>query len=644
MASHSKGTRTPKTTIVLLIFLVVIIWLGWPLLLDQHSPPIESLGEVAGNDPLAGMGAAGATETPPLPTLAKTNITFDDGLFVLSIMEGVNSHIFIYHPQSLNFTRLTTGKWDDIDPVINPTNTHMAFSSNRSGYWDLYLLELETGVITRITDTSEFDGAPSWSPDGQWLAYESYVENSLEIVIRPLSGNNLPIRLTTDPGADHSPAWSPAGRQIAFVSTRSGENEIWIADLDSVDDRFINVSQNTRIAETHPVWSPNGKQLAWAGKTQGAGGIYFWDNDPPYQPAYYLGVGDWPAWSPDGDQILTLVSSPNESYLTAYSIENSRLYLPPIPLAGPVDGLTWANIQLPSPFPESYNQAARELPTPLWEPEIASVSDLPVGRSRIVIMDDVEAPYPGLNDSVDESFIALREQLSVQVGWDFLATLENAYVPLTTPAQPSLEDSWLYTGRAIAVNTATLNAGWMVVVREDYNEQTYWRLYLRTRLQDGSQGRPLELQTWDFSSRFSGDTRAYEQGGLLVTDPPTGYWLDLTDFARQFGWERQPASSAWRNYFQAARLNEFAYTDGWDWRSAILQIYPPEMLITPTPVSSPTITPTPTPTFTRTPWPTRTPLPTRTPWPSRTPTPTTTPTPTVSPTSTGTFTPTPDYP
>ncbi len=41
------------------------------------------------------------------------------------------------------------------------------------------------------------------------------------------------------------------------------------------------------------------------------------------------------------------------------------------------------------------------------------------------------------------------------------------------------------------------NAGWMVAVREDFGAQTYWRLYLRAQLQDGSLGEPLHSQPWD---------------------------------------------------------------------------------------------------------------------------------------------------
>jgi TolB protein len=247
---------------------------------------------------------------------------------------------------------------------------------------------------------------------------------------------------------------------------------------------------------------------------------------------------------------------------------------------------------------------------------------VPNGRQRIVPLADVAAPQPFLQDLVDEAFQALRASLAARVGWDFLASLENAYVPLTSPLGPGMHEDWLYTGRAFAFNPVPLNAGWMVVMREEYGAETYWRIYLRTRFQDGTQGRPLRSLPWDFSARNGDDPRYYEQGGALAQSIPPGYWLDFTEFALAYGWERLPALSTWRSSYPAARFNEFVHTGLLDWRSAMQEVYPEEALNTPTPIPTPTLTPTATRPPTRTPYPTRTPTATRT--PTSTPTPTTT--------------------
>ena len=117
---------------------------------------------------------------------------------------------------------------------------------------------------------------------------------------------------------------------------------------------------------------------------------------------------------------------------------------------------------------------------------------MPAERWHIVPIEDVQLESAGLHALVEPSFKQLRQRVILESGWDPLASLENTFVPFTTPLEPGLEQDWLYTGRAFALNTLMLNAGWMSVQREDLADQTYWRVFIRVRNQDGSQGIPLK--------------------------------------------------------------------------------------------------------------------------------------------------------
>jgi TolB protein len=333
--------------------------------------------------------------------------------------------------------------------------------------------------------------------------------------------------------------------------------------------------------------------------------------------------------------MISALIMPNNAYLTGYELETAGLLMPPLELPGSVNGIVWTEQQLPDPLPEPFAQAAVLTPEHDWQPALTSATDIPNGRQRVVTIDDLEAPYPMLNDLVDESFLVMRDRLAELIGWDFLSSLENAFVPLTSPPSPGMLEDWLYTGRAISINPAPLNAGWMAVVREEYGAETYWRVYLRTRFQDGTQGMPMHHLPWNFNARNSGDPRYYEQGGTFAAQVPQGYWLDFTQLAISYGWKRLPALTTWQSSMRASRFNEFISIEGHDWFSAMYEIYPAEALATPTPIPPPTLTPTATRRPTRTPVPTRTPMPTRTPTATRTPTLTPTPTltlPTATPT------------
>jgi TolB protein len=481
----------------------------------------------------------------------------------------------------------------------------VAFASNQNGYWDLELLDLSTGKTTRLTDTPEYDAAPSWSPDGAFLSYESYQNGSLDILVRSITDANQVFPLTQDPASDTSPAWSPLGREIAFVSNRSGEPEIWCANLDlSGDDRFSNISQSPQSVESHPSWSPDGNQLAWASTNLDSGltGIYVWDNRSPDTPAHWIVSGDWPVWQ-SNNNLATLLTAPNQTYLAGYT-DNGSIFLPPALLPGSVNGLTFGNTN--TQLPGSFQEIANIKPTALYN---ATITPIPANLSKrfsLVSLKGVQALYPKLHELAYDSYQSMRSLVAMKTGWDALASLENAFVPLTTTLQPGLSEDWLYTGRAFTLNPALIQAKWMAIVREDFNRQIYWRIYLRTTAQDGSQGMPLTRVPWDFDAR-TGDPVSYENGGKLANSIPSGYWFDLTAFALQFGWERLPALPDWRTYYAGSRFNELAFTQGMDWRTAMLQIYPTEVLITPTVVIPPTRTPTMTSMWYKSPTPTPTP-------------------------------------
>jgi TolB protein len=618
---------------------------------------------------LAPTSTITATITPP-ETIPNTqsapfleSLALENGTLFYSMSEGGYYHLFAYHPQNLPFTRLTNGAWDDITPAASPDGAHLAFASNRGGHWDLYILDLASGEISQVTDTPEYDASPSWSPDGQWLVYESYVPldgegssgaqagsptpiasgstENLDLFIRPVTQSDgtqqETIRLTNDPAADTSPAWSPSGRQIAFVSNRSGDEEVWLADLDRVDDRFQNISFRPRASDQYPAWSPDGKKLAWASSFDGFQNLYIQDVSQLKTPdmggaaaARQVGNGTRPVWSSSGGYLFTALRTPNQTYLAGYPANAPGLTLPPIPLPGSLDGLSWGTGSLQDPLPEPMQQAAQVTAVPAWQTALTPAADIPASRQRVVELQDVEAPYPYLHDLVDESFAGLRSTIATRIGWDFLSTLENAYVPLTTPLFPGMLEDWLYTGRAFTLNPGPMNAGWMVVQREDFAGNTYWRVFVRTRYQDGTQGKPLSQLPWNFNARYSGDPRYYEQGGAYAPLMPSGYWLDLTQLAADYGWERLPALITWRSAMAAARFNEFIVSDGLDWPAAMNELYPASALVTATPASPPTLSPT------KTRWPTRTPTPTRTPRPTRTPAATQTSVPAKSPTVTQT--------
>jgi len=140
------------------------------------------------------------------------------------------------------------------------------------------------------------------------------------------------------------------------------------------------------------------------------------------------------------------------------------------------------------------------------------------------------------------------------------------------------------------------NAGWLANRARRYRCTNLLAcLYIRALAQDGSQGEPLHSPPWDLKRRvYNLNPRNYEQGGGYAS-VPTGYWVDVSALAAAYklGTPARPAKLAHilcRYAFYRVRPHQRTS----NWYSAMLELYPVEIFVTPTRVLAPSITPSKT--------------------------------------------------
>ena len=115
----------------------------------------------------------------------------------------------------------------DLHPQLSPDGGRVAFTSTRSGGWEIWTSDLDGGKPVQLTSLKAgATGVPHWSPDGQHIVFASDVEGQFDIFIVASAGGK-PRNLTSHPAMEHVPIFSGDGRWIYFSSRRSGEFQVW---------------------------------------------------------------------------------------------------------------------------------------------------------------------------------------------------------------------------------------------------------------------------------------------------------------------------------------------------------------------------------------------------------------------------------
>lgn len=300
--------------------------------------------------------------------------------------------IFSVNPDGTDLRQLTSNAFWDTDPSWSPDAGKVAFSSNRDGDDDIWVIDATEGdPINRTNLGDGRDVQPEWSRDGNKIVFvrNGYIHSV------PAGGGTI-IQLARGT----APAWSPVEAKIAFV--RGGD--IWTMKGDGSGAALL-VPDGDADA---PDWSPDGSRIAFesTNTAEGDSRIKVFDLGTGVVTAL-PGAGDdfHPSWSPDG-QRLVFSNITLEAQLVIAAADGSDRQ----PLLAELDGYevlpSWSGCvgavcPVPTPTPsDSVDPTGTVSPTatptePVEKDPTAMSLQYLKGRYRIKAVGSVTPAHPG---------------------------------------------------------------------------------------------------------------------------------------------------------------------------------------------------------------------------------------------------------
>jgi serine/threonine-protein kinase len=200
----------------------------------------------------------GAGQVVPAPTRSYRYPRLSpDGQQVAVTIEEEDSHIWIYNIRRDALTRFTSQGRANLLGAWSPDGTRVAYRSDVDGSPGNLVWQPAdgSGPLTRLSTSDHAQTPNSWSPDGQALAFADTRPGLRDISVLRLSDGTVQPFLRS-PAVEGAPSFSPDGRWLAYVSDESGRNEVYVQPYPGPGAKW----QLSTNGGTEPVWNPSGRE------------------------------------------------------------------------------------------------------------------------------------------------------------------------------------------------------------------------------------------------------------------------------------------------------------------------------------------------------------------------------------------------